>query len=110
MKRLMIKENLLSFEEDIASCFDSGQIKAPVHSDNGNEDQLLEIFNEIKEIDYICGTWRQHYKCLLKGVPVERLKKDILIGKSITLCYKEYNIFSSAIVRRNYTYSPWYSF
>jgi pyruvate dehydrogenase E1 component alpha subunit len=35
---------------------------------------------------------------LLKGVPRETLKKDILAGKSITLCYPEYNVFSSAIV------------
>jgi pyruvate dehydrogenase E1 component alpha subunit len=35
---------------------------------------------------------------LLKGVPPERLKADILDGRSISLCYKDYRIFSSAIV------------
>ena len=34
-----------------------------------------------------------------RGMTQEQLKKDILDGKSITLCYPEYNIFSSAIVR-----------
>lgn len=94
----LTKEDLIKFEEDIAETFDSGKIRAPVHSDNGNEDQLLEIFKDIKEDDYVCGTWRQHFKCLLKGVPPEQLKKDIIAGKSITLCYRDYNIFSSAIV------------
>lgn len=98
MKNLLTKEQLQTFEEDIAQIFDTGVIKAPVHSDNGNEEQLLQIFKEITEEDYICGTWRMHFKCLLKGVPPEQLKKDILDGKSITLCYKDYKIFSSAIV------------
>jgi pyruvate dehydrogenase E1 component alpha subunit len=38
---------------------------------------------------------------LLKGVPQEQIKKDILEGKSITLCYPEYNVYSSAIVTGN---------
>jgi pyruvate dehydrogenase E1 component alpha subunit len=37
----------------------------------------------------------------LKGVPQEQIKQDILEGKSITLCYPEYNIYSSAIVTGN---------
>ena len=94
----MTKEELISFEEDIATCFNNKMIKAPVHLDNGNEEPLIEIFKEINEEDFVCCTWRAHYKCLLKGVPPERLKADILAGKSITLCYKDYNIFSSAIV------------
>ncbi len=94
----LTKEDLIKFEEEIEQIFNSGKIRAPVHSDNGNEEQLLEIFKDIKEEDYVCGTWRQHFKCLLKGVSPEQLKQDINAGKSITLCYKEYNIFSSAIV------------
>lgn len=39
-----------------------------------------------------------HYQCLLKGVPRERLKNDILAGRSISLCYKDYKIISSGIV------------
>jgi TPP-dependent pyruvate/acetoin dehydrogenase alpha subunit len=35
---------------------------------------------------------------LLKGVPKDRLRQDILDGKSITLCYPDFNIYSSAIV------------
>ena len=35
---------------------------------------------------------------LIKGVPVDRLKKDILNGKSITLIYPEYKIYTSAII------------
>lgn len=94
------KQHLLDFETDIANEFNSGRIKAPVHLYNGNEDEMIEIFdkNKINENDWVFCTWRSHYQCLLKGVPPKRLKEDILAGKSITLCYPEYKIFSSAIV------------
>jgi TPP-dependent pyruvate/acetoin dehydrogenase alpha subunit len=94
------KEKLIAFEEDIAACYDAAMIRAPVHLYNGNEEQMLDVFkrNNISSDDWIFTTWRSHYQCLLKGVPAEQLKADILAGKSITLCYPEYKIFSSAIV------------
>jgi len=97
----MNKEQLISFEEDIAECFNNAIIKAPVHLYYGNEDQMIDIFKQVKSEDWIFCTWRSHYQCLLKGVPPEQVKQDILDGKSITLCYPEYNIYSSAIVTGN---------
>ena len=98
MKKLLTKEELVSFEEDIADCFNKAQIKAPIHLYNGNEEKMIEVFKDINEEDWVLCSWRSHYQCLLKGVPKERLKKDILSGKSISLCYKEYKILSSGIV------------
>jgi TPP-dependent pyruvate/acetoin dehydrogenase alpha subunit len=94
------KEKLIAFEDDIAKCYNDGMIRAPVHLYNGNEEQMIRVFeeNRIGPDDWAFCTWRSHYQCLLKGVPPERLKADILAGKSITLCYPEYKIFSSAIV------------
>jgi TPP-dependent pyruvate/acetoin dehydrogenase alpha subunit len=94
----MTKDELIAFEADIAECFNQGMIRAPIHLDNGNEDALLDIFKQIKPQDWVCGAWRMHYKCLLKGVSPEQLKADILAGRSITLTYPEYRIISSAIV------------
>ena len=37
----------------------------------------------------------------MKGVPKDILKQDIIDGKSITLCYPEFRIYSSAIVTGN---------
>ncbi len=54
--------------------------------------------------DEIRARWRSHYQCLLKGVPQEQVKQDILDGKSITLCYPEYRVYSSAIVTGNIPY------
>ena len=101
MKNNLTKQDLINFETDIANCFNSAMIKAPVHLYDGNEDQMIEIFRNIKSEDWIFTTWRSHYQCLLKGVPKEQLKQDILLGKSITLCYPKYNIYSSAIVTGN---------
>jgi pyruvate dehydrogenase E1 component alpha subunit len=89
---------LVQFETHVAEIFNSGVIKAPVHLYDGNEEQIIEVFKNIKDEDWIFCTWRSHYQCLLKGVPQERLLADIIDGKSITLCYPEYNIYSSAIV------------
>lgn len=100
---MLNKEELIAFEEDIANCFNNKMIRAPIHLYSGNEEEMIKIFkdNEIGPDDWILCSWRSHYQCLLKGVPKEQLKADILAGKSITLCYPEYNIFSSAIVTGN---------
>lgn len=97
----MDKLDLINFETDIANCFNEAKIKAPIHLYSNNEDQLIEIFKNVKKDDWIFCTWRSHYQCLLKGVPPEELKQDILAGKSITLCYAKYRIYSSAIVTGN---------
>jgi len=92
------KQELIDFETKIGNLFNEGKIKAPIHLYDGNEKQMIEIFNKVNDDDWIFCTWRSHYQCLLKGVPQDTLIKDILEGKSITLCYPEYNIYSSAIV------------
>jgi pyruvate dehydrogenase E1 component alpha subunit len=101
MKNLLTKEQLVDFETDIANCFNNAMIKAPVHLYDGNEEQMINIFKNVEPEDWIFTTWRSHYQCLLKGVPQEQVKQDILDGKSITLCYPEYNVYSSAIVTGN---------
>ena len=90
--------DLKDFEIEIAKIFETGVIRAPVFLRDGNEPPLINIFKNIKENDYVFSTWASHLHALLKGVPKERLKQDILEGRSITLHYPEYNFYSSAIV------------
>lgn len=92
------KNELINFENEIAECFNNKMIRAPIHLADGNEEQLIEIFQSVKENDWIFCTWRSHYHALLKGVPKEKLKTAILEGRSITLCFEEQKMFSSAIV------------
>ena len=99
MKSLSVNE-LIEFENDIADCFNQAKIKAPVHLQHGNEEQIIKIFQDfnIGHDDWVFGTWRSHYHCLLKGVPQEDLKNAILKCRSISLCFKDYKIFCSGIV------------
>jgi len=101
MKNLLTNQELIDFEQDIAETFNLGLIKAPIHLYSGNEEQMIEIFKNVNEDDWVFCSWRSHYQCLLKGVPKDILKQDIIDGKSITLCYPEFKIYSSAIVTGN---------
>jgi len=93
----MTPAELIAFETEIAGLFNAGHIRAPVHLSDGNAAQLIEIFREVQPQDWVCCTWRSHYHCLLKGVPPERLRAEIMAGRSIALCFPEYRIVSSAI-------------
>lgn len=101
MDNLMTPEELIAFEDDIAESFNNKMIRAPIHLYYGNENQMIEIFKEIQPKDFIVCSWRSHYQCLLKGMPSEKVKQDILDCRSIEMCNKEYKIFSSAIVGGN---------
>ncbi|HOW35772.1 MAG TPA: thiamine pyrophosphate-dependent enzyme [Candidatus Omnitrophota bacterium] len=99
-KPTLTKEDIVKFENEIAEIFATGAIRAPVHLRAGREDQLIEIFknNHIGPQDYVFGFWDSHELALLKGVPREEVKKAILEGRSISLCFPQYNVFCSGIV------------
>ena len=94
----MTPEDLIAFETDIAETFNAGKIRAPVHLYSGNETQMIEVFRNVKPADWVFCSWRSHYQCLLKGVPREKVKAEILAGRSISLCFPEHRVVSSAIV------------
>ena len=94
----MNKEQLIAFEDDIAALFNAGKIRAPVHLYSGNEEQIIASFRPIRAQDWVFCSWRSHYQCLLKGVPPEEVKSEILAGHSISLCFPKQRIYSSAIV------------
>ena len=97
----LVAKDLIAFEQEIARAFEDGKIRAPVHLMGGNEDILIQIFANIKPEDWVFSTHRNHLHALLKGVPSEVVKKDILAGKSISLQYPEYYFHTSAIVGGN---------
>ena len=97
---MLTKEELIEFETEMAACFDAAMIRAPVHLYHDNEEQIIEIFKKhnIGPEDWVLGSWRSHYQCLLKGVPRDELKKAILQGRSISLCFQEQRVLCSGIV------------
>lgn len=91
-------DELIEFETDIAREFEAGKIKAPIHLYSNNEQQMIDIFQHVDIDDWVLCTWRSHYQCLLKGVPADQVKAEIMAGRSISLCFPEYQVLSSAIV------------
>ena len=92
------EDDLIKFEELIVSHWEAAKIRGPVHLSHGNESSLIEIFKRIKTTDWVFSTWRSHYHALLKGIKPDWLEKEILAGKSITICNIDEKFYSSAIV------------
>ncbi len=92
------KEDLIHFEDEIKEIYLAGKIKAPVHLCGGNEDQLIEVFKNVKQKDWVFSTHRSHYHALLKGISRDEIKREILEKRSMHINRKEYNFFTSAIV------------
>ena len=91
-------QDLIDFENLIVSHWEAAKIRGPVHLSNGNEEQLIEIFKRITPTDWVFSTWRSHYHALLKGIDPDWIEKEILAGRSITLCNIDKRFYSSAIV------------
>ena len=87
----------MAFERKVADEFNSAKIRAPIHLHGGNENELINIFSSIKSEDWIF-LLAFTLSLSIKGVPEKQLFSDICNGKSITLLYPEYRIYTSAIV------------
>lgn len=92
------KADLIAFEKRIADLYDAGELPYLVHLSGGNEDQLIEIFKEVKPDDWVFSTHRNHYHYLLHGGYAEDLEAKILAGKSMFIFSRARNFFASSIV------------
>ena len=97
-KKVWTSQELIAFEDKIAELFNAAKIRSPIHLYYGNEEKIIEVFKDVQDDDWVMCSWRSHYQCLLKGVPPEKLKEEIVAGRSISLCFPEQRIVSSAIV------------
>jgi pyruvate dehydrogenase E1 component alpha subunit len=96
---MITNQELINFETEIGELFNQAKIRAPIHLSSGNENQIRQVFKFIDiENDWVCCTWRNHYQALLKGVPSEVLKEQIVKGKSMILNMPEYKFICSSIV------------
>ena len=95
---MMNKDELIAFEDEVAARFNTGKIRAPVHLYWGNEESIIKVFEKVRPQDWIYCSWRSHYQCLLKGVPPDEVMAEIMAGRSISLCFPQQRIYSSAIV------------
>ena len=95
---MLKKQDLINFELEIKKIYEEGKIKAPIHLSGNNEKNLIKIFKNVAAEDWVFSTWRNHYHALLKGIPPEWLKKEILKGRSMGINNLKYKFYSSAIV------------
>ena len=86
------------FEQRVADEFHAGKLPYAIHFSGGNEETLIDIFQDIKECDWVFSTWRSHYHALLKGIPADRLMEMIREGRSMHIMSKEHRFFAAAIV------------
>ena len=62
MKVRLTPADLIAFEDGIAQLFSEKKIRGPIHLSGGNEQQLIDVFeNHVDEDDYVLSTWRSHY-------------------------------------------------
>ena len=97
-KSKLTKDDLIQFEEEIKELFLDGKIRTPVHLATGSEDKLIEIFKNVHENDWVFSAYRSHYHALLKGIPAEQLKKEIVNGHSMHINSYKHRFFTSSIV------------
>jgi len=92
------KQFLIDFEYGIKEIYEAGKIPAPIHLSGGNEEQLIEIFEDVNKDDWVFSSWRNHYHALLHEVPADKLRIMIIRGKSMSLYSEKPKFYSSSIV------------
>tara|TARA_B100000745_G_scaffold206685_1_gene136671 strand:- start:59 stop:679 length:621 start_codon:yes stop_codon:yes gene_type:complete len=92
------KQFLIDFETEVKERYEAGEITAPVHLSSNNEEQLIKIFEDVNEDDWVFSSWRNHYHALLHGISRDTLMDLIVRGKSMSVYSKEPKFYSSAIV------------
>lgn len=98
MRKQWTEEELIAFEDRIGELYFDNKLPFLFHLSGGNEKQLIEIFKDIKEGDYVISNHRSHYHALLHGIPPEVVEDRILNGRSMFIYDRERNFFCSAII------------
>ena len=97
-KITLTNSNLISFESEVKKYYEDGKITAPVHLSEGNEKELLEIFQYVHPEDWVFSSWRNHYHALLHGIDQKKLLNEIIEGCSMSTNSLKPKFYSSSIV------------
>ena len=98
MKKSWEVDELLAFEDKIGDLYLENKLPFLFHLSGGNEEELISIFSDIDENDYVISNHRSHYHALLHGIPPEVLEDRILNGRSMFIYDRNRNFFCSAII------------
>lgn len=91
-------DDLIQFEEDIRKRFENSEIRAPIHLSGGNEQQLIDVFKNVKPTDWVFSTHRNHYHALLHGIDKDWLFSEIMAGRSMAIANLKHKFVTSSIV------------
>lgn len=98
MKKSWEVDELIAFEDKIGDLYLENKLPFLFHLSGGNEEELISIFSDIDENDYVISNHRSHYHALLHGIPPEVLEDRILNGRSMFIYDRNRNFFCSAII------------
>jgi len=98
MRKKWAEEELVAFEDRIGELYLDNKLPFLFHLSGGNEKQLINIFENINEGDYVISNHRSHYHALLHGIPPETVEERILNGRSMFIYDRSRNFFCSAII------------
>lgn len=94
----MNEQQLVNFSQRVADRYKKENLRVTFHLSGGNEKQLIDIFKQIKEGDYVISTHRNHYHALLHGIPEKELEDKIASGRSMYIYDRKRNFFCTAII------------
>lgn len=92
------KKSLIAFEQKVREEWESGNLPSLVHLCGGDEDHLLDIFQNIRPNDWVFLSHRGHYAALLKGMAEDRLMEFIRSDRSMFIFDRDLRIYQSAIL------------
>lgn len=95
------RESLIAFEDRIRILWEEGELPSLLHLCGGNEEQLIDIFANIRPQDWVFISHRGHYHALLKGMTDNDLEALIRHDRSMFIFDKYLHIFQSAILGGN---------
>lgn len=91
-------DQLIEFETGIKELWEAGELPFLIHLCGGDEQQLVKIFEGIKEGDWVFASHRCHYAALLAGMEPDELEAKIRAGKSMFVYSKRLNFCVSAVL------------
>mgnify|MGYP001276450857 CR=1 FL=1 len=92
------KDELIEIEELIVEKYKDNKLPFLFHLCGGNEEELINIFADINDGDYVFVTHRNHYHAYLHGIDPKIVQDRVSNGRSMFLYDREKNFFASAIV------------
>jgi len=93
------KKELIDFEKTVAEHWEAGDLPYLIHLSGGNEDFLVDLFNEeIKDGDWIFSTHRNHHHALLSGISRNELLSKILAGNSMFVFDGSRHFYTSSVL------------